>query len=79
MIFQIMAFSRLFGKTKREVVSPTEDRDDEAGVVPPPDPKPVQDPLPYQLPYQAQQKAVLSRQRSQAHPLQGVHFSLSPR
>ena len=76
-----MAFSRLFGKTKREMVSPTEDhdRDDEAGVVPPPDPKPVQDPLPYQLPYQAQQQAVLSRQQSQDHPLQGVHFSLSPR
>ena len=75
--FQIMAFSRLFGKTKRDVVSPTEDleRDDEAAVVPPPDPKPVQDPLPYQ----AQQKPVLSRQRSQAHPLQGVHFSLSAR
>ena len=72
-----MTFSRLYSKTKREVVSPTEDleRDDEAAVVPPPDPKPVQDPLPYQ----AQQKPVLSRQRSQAHPLQGVHFSLSPR
>ena len=77
-----MAFSRLFGKSKRDVVSPTEhlERDDEAVLPAAAEPNPGQDhQLPYQLPLQTPQKTVLSRQKSDTHPLQGVHFTLSPR
>eukprot|EP00092_Neocalanus_flemingeri_P028555 GFUD01031010.1.p1 GENE.GFUD01031010.1~~GFUD01031010.1.p1 ORF type:complete len:127 (-),score=42.72 GFUD01031010.1:122-502(-) len=78
-----MAFSRLFGKNKREVVSPTEHLERDDAETTPPESKPSQDNLPYQMPYQSPyqspQQPIISRQESQYHPLQGVHFTLSPR